>query len=103
LSPTREYFSYSGELLKYFSSPRVTNFYYYLNAIKGIKKCFCRFYSLWINNENSYEKLLLIVFPRDLQTPEVQFLYGIANHGMEFEKNQDSSSDNTIHNTENGN
>lgn len=99
LCPSKDYFNYTIELLKFFfNGDNTNNFYYYLNTAQGIKKCSCKYYSLWVNNDGRLEKILIIVFPKQMQTPEVQMLYDMTNEEIESEKKNEFLSEKAIKN-----
>lgn len=80
LSPSKDYYNYTKEMMEFFfNNEKQPTFYYYLNTIEGIKKCFCKSYNFWLNTDGCIEKILIIVFPKDLQTIDVQNLYELVN------------------------
>lgn len=80
LSPFKDYYSYTKEMMEFFFNDEKTQiFFYYLNTIQGIKKCFCKSYTLWLNTDGCIEKIMIITFPKELQTPDVQNLYESIN------------------------
>lgn len=99
LCPSKDYFNYTIELLKfYFNCDDTQNFHYYLSTAQGIKKCYCKYYSLWVNNDGRIEKILIIVFPKEMQSTEVQNLYDLTNKEIDGEKKDEALSERSIKN-----